>query len=92
VDNNWVYGWRARAARAVRADCGSRPVRLVHVRLNGEGFPRCGLVDRGALVVPERNYWHFPVADRCVDCEIGLAMDAQEQIGAELQADYRGVL
>jgi hypothetical protein len=32
------------------------------------------------------------VADRCVDCEIGLAMDAQEQVGAELQADHRGVL
>jgi hypothetical protein len=95
MDNKWVsnrYNWRARAVRALRVEICESPNRIVHVRLNGEDFPRCGVVDRGALVVPERNYWHFSVADRCVDCEIGLAMDAQEQVGAELQADHRGVL
>lgn len=92
MDNDWVYGWRRRAVQAVRADCARVPSRVVHVRVNGEGFPRCGLVDGGSLIVPERNYWHFAVSDRCVDCEIGLAMDVHEQVGAEVVADYRGVL
>jgi hypothetical protein len=96
MDNNWVfanrYGWRKRARDAVAASVLHSPNRVVHVRLNGDAFPRCGLVDRGALIVPEANYWHFSVADRCVDCEIGLAVDAHEQVGAEIVRDYRGVL